>query len=72
MNAIRNALKKIITDPVLMAAWILAIISAFFVHPDAKYIEYIDFRSLGILWGLMILVQCLKENSGFENIAAVL
>jgi Na+/H+ antiporter NhaD/arsenite permease-like protein len=72
MNAVKSFFKKITSDPVLMAAWILAIISAFFVHPDADYIGYIDFRSLGILWGLMIIVQGLKENSVFEKIAGVL
>lgn len=62
-------LKKI--DKVLLIAWILAIISAFFVHPDKEYISYIDFRSLGILWGLMVIIQGFKENSVFEKIAGV-
>ena len=62
-------LKKI--DKVLLIAWILAIISAFFVHPDKEYISYIDFRSLGILWGLMVIIQGFKENSVFEKIAEV-
>ncbi|WP_026651573.1 SLC13 family permease [Butyrivibrio proteoclasticus] len=60
---------KIKSDPVLIAAWILAIISAFVVTPDKEYIGYIDFRSLGILWSLMIVIQGLKENSVFEKIA---
>ena len=54
-------LKKI--DKVLVISWILAIISAFFVHPGKEYISYIDFRSLGILWGLMVIIQGFKENS---------
>lgn len=63
-------LKKI--DKVLLIAWILAVISAFFVHPDKEYISYIDFRSLGILWALMVIIQGLKENSVFERIAKTL
>ncbi len=65
-----NYIKKM--DKVMVIAWILAIISAFFIHPDREYIEYIDFRSLGILWGLMVIIQGLKENSVFERIAGVL
>lgn len=63
-------LKKI--DKVLLISWILAIISAFFVHPGKEYISYIDFRSLGILWGLMVIIQGFKENSVFEKIASAL
>ncbi len=61
-------LEKFKKDPVLCIAWILALISAFFVRPDKNYIGYIDFRSLGILWGLMVIIQGLKENSVFEKI----
>lgn len=68
-----NALKKVKKlDVVLTIAWILAIISAFFVHPDKNYIGYIDFRSLGILWGLMVIIQGFKENAVFEKIAGAL
>jgi Na+/H+ antiporter NhaD/arsenite permease-like protein len=59
-------------DTVLCIAWMLAIISAFFVHPNAAYLGYIDFRSLGILWGLMVIIQGLKENSVFDKIAGFL
>ncbi len=68
----RTNKKKLNLDPVLMAAWTLAIISAFFVKPSKDYIEYIDFRSLGILWSLMVIIQGFKENTVFEKIAAAL
>ncbi len=64
--------KKIFSDPVLITAWILAIVSSFFVLPDSKYIDYIDFKSLGMLWGLMIVVQGLSDNGVFEVIGNVL
>ncbi|MBE5822894.1 MAG: citrate transporter [Butyrivibrio sp.] len=70
MNSIISKIKRL--DKVLCIAWILAIISAFFIHPDRTYISYIDFRSLGILWGLMVIIQGLKENSVFERIAIAL
>ncbi len=69
MNLI-NKVKK--PDTVMCIAWLLAIISAFFVIPDKKYIDYIDFKSLGILWGLMVIIQGFKENSVFERIANTL
>lgn len=55
-------------DPVCLTAWILAAASAFFVHPDRGYRDYIDWRSLGILWSLMIVIQGLKENGIFDKI----
>ena len=51
LSAILKHLKrKWKPDPVLLAAWGLAVVSAFFVHPDSEYVAYIDWRSLGILW----------------------
>lgn len=67
---LKNRLKKI--DIVLAVAWILAVISAFFVHPSVKYVDYIDFRSLGILWGLMVIIQGLRYHNIFEKIAQYL
>ena len=61
-------IKKIMSDPVLIAAWVLAFISVFFTRPDKEYLSYIDWRSLGILWGLMVVIQGLKENSVFDII----
>ncbi|MBQ9609922.1 MAG: anion permease [Lachnospiraceae bacterium] len=61
-------IKKIMSDPVLIAAWGLAFISVFFTRPDKEYLSYIDWRSLGILWGLMVVIQGLKENSVFDII----
>lgn len=59
-------------DPVLAVAWVLAIVSAFFVKPSKEYIGYIDFRSLGILWGLMVIIQGFRQNTVFEKIAGKL
>ncbi len=64
----KNRIKRLLSDPVLVIAWILALLSLFIVHPDAEYAGYIDFRSLGILWGLMIIIQGFRENSIFEKI----
>jgi len=63
---------KKLNDPVLIIAWVIAIASSFFVFPDKKYIDYIDWRSLGILWALMVVVQGFKKNSVFEKIGQFL
>ena len=63
---------KVKIDPILCVAIILAIISSFYIHPDSRYIKYIDFRTLGILWSLMIVIKGLEENMLFEKIAKFL
>lgn len=64
--------KKIIAfikkETVLTIAWILAFVSCFFVKPDKNYISYIDFRTLGILWSLMIIMEGFKVNGVFEEL----
>ena len=55
-------------ETVLVVAAILAVISAFFVHPDQAYIDYIDFRVLGILLSLMIIMAGVQNNGIFDEI----
>lgn len=57
---------------VLTVSWILAVISMFFVVPNPAYIEYIDWRSLGILWSLMVITKGLSVNGFFEKIGHTL
>ena len=42
----------------------LAFISAFFVHPSAAYIGYIDFRVLSLLFCLMLVVAGFQKSIG--------
>ena len=61
-------------ETVLVVAAILAVISAFFVHPDQAYIDYIDFRVLGILLSLMIIMAGVQNNGtggGFLRIRKI-
>ena len=55
---IKNVMKK---EPVLSIAVILAVISMFVVHPDDTYVSYIDFRTLAILFCLMVIVAGMRE-----------
>ena len=65
-TTIKNAIKK---EPVLSIAVILAVISMFFVHPDRAYASYIDFRTLAILFCLMVIVAGMREIGVFDCIA---
>lgn len=56
-------------ETVLIIAWILAVISMFFVLPDRQYIEYIDVRTLSILFCLMAVMAGLKNLHFFQMIA---
>ena len=66
-------MKKIIQfakrEVVLTVAVMLAIVSMFFVHPDAAYGEYIDFRTLSILFCLMAVMAGFQEIGVFQMIA---
>ena len=57
-------------EVVLTAAWAAAVISAFLVPPDTGYLSYIDLRSLGILWSLMVIMEGLKSIGFFSNLGA--
>lgn len=66
-------MKKVITflknEVVLVAAVLLAVISMLFVAPDAEYIGYIDFHTLGILFCLMAVMAGLQDVGLFREIA---
>ena len=55
-------------DTVLVIAAILAVISMFFNPPSKKYIDFIDFRVLGILLSLMIVMSGLSINGIFKKL----
>ena len=59
-------------ETVLAVATVLAVISAFFVTPSAAYLEYIDWRVLGILLSLMIIMAGLQKTGLFDSIGAKL
>lgn len=66
MGKIKEFLKK---ETVLCVALVLAVVSAFFVAPDKKYIDYIDFHTLAILFSLMCVMAGLQRNGVFQWIA---
>ena len=50
----------------------LAMVSAFFVKPTLNYVNYIDFRVLGILLSLMTVMAGLQRNGLFDMIGSSL
>lgn len=63
---IKEWIKK---ETVLVIAWILAMVSMFFVVPDRAYMGYIDVRTLSILFCLMAVMAGLKNLHFFQMIA---
>lgn len=69
MNTVKNKLIEFIKqETVLLVAFILAVVSMFFVPPSTSYIEYIDFKVLGILLNLMIIMSALQRTGIFDRI----
>ena len=69
MTAIRSFLKR---EPVLIISALAAVISCFLVPPDAEYIDYIDFRTLSLLYALMTVVAGLRKAGVFAALAHTL
>lgn len=69
MKKIMHILKS---ETVLVVATILAIISAFFNPPGKEYIEFIDWRVLGILLSLMLVMAGFQLNGVFRKLGEML
>lgn len=66
MTKIKEFIK---TEIVLVISFILAVISAFFVTPNKAYIDYIDFRTLGLLFCLMAVMAGFNKLGIFKFVA---
>ncbi len=69
IQKIKEFVKK---EIVLCLAWVLAIISMFLVHPDKGYLDYMDYRTLAVLFSLMGVMAGLKKAGLFQWIAEAL
>lgn len=56
-------------DPVLFIAMVLAIISSIVVPPNISYLDYLDFRTLILLFCLMTVMEALKGIGVFERLS---
>ncbi|MGN1205969.1 MAG: SLC13 family permease [Eubacterium sp.] len=66
MNQIKYFVKK---ETVLSISALLAVISLFLVPPDASYADYIDLRTLAILFCLMAVMAGFQQNGLFSLVA---
>ena len=66
---LKICLKK---DVVLTIAIFLAVLSSLFIHPDKQYINYIDYRTLVLLFCLMSVMAGLRKIKLFDRVAATL
>ena len=68
----RRCMEFIKKETVLSIALLLAVISSLVILPDAEYLNYIDFRTLGILFCLMAVMAGLQKIGVFRWIAGKL
>lgn len=66
MGKVLDFIKK---EAVLCAALLLALVSACVIPPDQEYMEYIDVRTLAILFCLMSIMAGLQKTGIFRQIA---
>ena len=56
-------------QPVLIIATFLAIITACIVPPDAAYLHYVDWRVIGLLFCLMVVVMAFRRLGFMDKLA---
>ena len=69
MSKIRDFIRR---EPVLLIAALAAAISCVFVPPDAQYLAYFDWRTLALLYCLMVVVAGLRQAGLFAHLAHTL
>lgn len=66
IERVKQFIKK---EIVLSVAFILAVLSSFYVGIDKEYIDYIDFKVLALLFCLMLVVEGLRRLKILDRIA---
>lgn len=69
MTKVKEFIKS---EIVLILSFVLAVISAFFVTPNMGYFDYIDFRTLGLLFCLMVVMAGLNSLGIFKSVAEIM
>lgn len=68
-SKLKNFIKK---ETVFCVSFILALISSFVVLPDKEYLNYPDYRTIALLFCLMIIVAGFRSLGVFDRLAATL
>lgn len=69
---VMSVVKFLKRNIVLAVSFVLAVVSMFFVAPSQAYIDYIDFRTLALLFCLMCVVAGLNGQGVFHRLASLL
>ena len=69
MSTLRTVFRR---EPILIIAALAALISCFLIPPDDHYLEYIDWRTLALLYCLMVAVSGLRRALLFTHMAHTL
>ena len=69
MGAVKELLKK---ETVFCVSFVMALISSVFVRPDLEYIYYPDYRTISLLFCLMLVVAGLQAAGLFSALAGAL
>ena len=62
---LQKLIKVCKSETVLVIAFLLAVVSSFVNPPSKQYLEFIDFRVLGLLLSLMLVMAGLQKNKVF-------
>ena len=69
---IKNVIGFIKSESVLVISAALAVVSCFFVPPDAEYASYIDLKTISLLFSLMALMAGFQSMFVFRRIGGAL
>lgn len=59
-------------EPVLSLSWILAVLSMILVPPSSSYLQYIDWKVLGCLFSLMVVVSGFRKMFLLTKLSSLL
>lgn len=69
MQRIKDTLAFLRLHPVLAAAIVASIVTSFIVPPDEGWISYFDLKTLSCLFGILAIVEALRNLGAFEAVA---
>ena len=71
--SVKNKLLSFLkTETILVAAFVLAVISCFLVPPDMGYTRYIDTHTLALLFSLMAVMAGFQKAGIFDKISSII
>lgn len=63
MNKIKELIKE---NPITAVIFAITLITILFVPIDKEYISYFDFKTLGALYSILVVIECLKDSHLFQ------